>query len=456
MESAKRSYHQLGSFILKVIKRAILTLTSITSLLSLSAHGESSDFLKLDELAKKYRYESPDQNTKNELQKLVVETGTHYFNTYQDMELRRMNIPTTELIMAKRNLYLKKYDYALKRVDAIPKGNRLYAEALHVKATILYKQGKTEAALETYEKCVDEAGLRIGKEEGKIQNYYRFVQDSCIISKARIHYKAKNFDSAIRHYDRIEKRSIRWPYTLLENAWAHYQQDDFNRSLGLIITYESPLLESYFFPESQYLKALNYYSLCLYGDALEVIDSYYEKYLEKSRSLKQIISMNKGNRYFFDLMFTPIERSEKEHEFLRNLITQMSRRMKYSLDIASLNKIRQEIASATDKSQESRLRAMETDLIEQINHYVKVSIHQFINDIHKTSQDLFYLKLEVLSDQRQIIYEHKGQNKRARGSYEEIKRKKDQYLWTFRNAFWADELGDYTFSLKSLCPSKGE
>ena len=49
-----------------------------------------------------------DPNTRNYLENLVQHTGTHYFNTYSDLELRKMNIPTTDLIMAKRNLYLRK------------------------------------------------------------------------------------------------------------------------------------------------------------------------------------------------------------------------------------------------------------------------------------------------------------------------------------------------------------
>jgi hypothetical protein len=40
---------------------------------------------------------------------------------------------------------------------------------------------------------------------------------------------------------------------------------------------------------------------------------------------------------------------------------------------------------------------------------------------------------------------------RARGDVAYLRRTDKQYFWTFNGEFWADELGDYVFSLKSEC-----
>ena len=37
------------------------------------------------------------------------------------------------------------------------------------------------------------------------------------------------------------------------------------------------------------------------------------------------------------------------------------------------------------------------------------------------------------------------------GDIKNLKRDSGQYLWNFNGEFWADELGDYVFSLKSSC-----
>ena len=75
-------------------------------------------FTALDTIARQYKYATPDQNVQHFIERLVMHTGTHYFNTYKDLELRKMNIPTTDLVMAKRNVFLKKYKYALKRLKS--------------------------------------------------------------------------------------------------------------------------------------------------------------------------------------------------------------------------------------------------------------------------------------------------------------------------------------------------
>ena len=91
------------------------------------------------------------------IEQLVGHTGTHYFNTFSDLELRKMNIPTTDLIMAKRNLYLKKFAYTHKRLKRMPKGHRLYAESLLVKGTAYLMAKQYMKAINTYKQCTETA-----------------------------------------------------------------------------------------------------------------------------------------------------------------------------------------------------------------------------------------------------------------------------------------------------------
>jgi len=53
-------------------------------------------------------------------------------------------------------------------------------------------------------------------------------------------------------------------------------------------------------------------------------------------------------------------------------------------------------------------------------------------------KELIYDNVELISD-------------RARGHSQNIALKNDQYFWKFNGEFWADELGDYSFGLKSNC-----
>ena len=149
-------------------------------------------------------------------------------------------------------------------------------------------------------------------------------------------------------------------------------------------------------------------------------------------------------------MFTPLEDMDKENGYLRNLITQISKRVKYNLDLNTLYALNTELVRGDTKSNFKRIKSMRDDLEEQINHYVKTSMYRFINEIHSLSTEMFNLKLEILSSQRSLVYENRKLVTK-RGSVKNIKRTEYQDFWTFKNSFWADELGEYSFGLDSKC-----
>lgn len=423
---------------------------------SLNHFKEKDYFTALDLIAQEYKYITPDQNTQHYIEKLVAYTGTHYFNTFSDLELRKLNTPTTDLIMAKRNLYLNKYKYTHQRLKRMPKGHRLYPESLLVQGTAYHMQKNYKTAVKVFKKCSNEAYKWEQQTDDKNMRYFAVLKETCLMNIARIYFKNKHYKKAIQYFEAIPKTSFKWPYTLLEKAWAYYYLGNYNRSLGILMTYNSPLLESYFMPEAEVLKALNYFKLCLYEDSMQVIEKYYSTYAPRSGKLKQVIkNQSSKDLYFFNLMFSPISESEKENKFLRNIITQMKTRVKYNLDLNSFYQMNEEIYRANKNANLKLLLRMQRDLKEQINHYVKVSMYKFVNEIHSLSSELFNLKLEILSRKRDLVYKNKTFSKtRKRGDFKNIKQDEKEDFWTFHNAFWADELGEYSFALKSTCKTK--
>ena len=64
----------------------------------------------------------------------------------------------------------------------------------------------------------------------------------------------------------------------------------------------------------------------------------------------------------------------------------------------------------------------------------------------------FKIKLEILARKKDLIYSAKKlASSRARGDLSEVKRSRFELFWKFEGAFWADELGDYSFGLESNC-----
>ncbi len=69
----------------------------------------------------------------------------------------------------------------------------------------------------------------------------------------------------------------------------------------------------------------------------------------------------------------------------------------------------------------------------------------------KAFEGLSYIKLEMLSLKKDSLYDVSSAQDRMRGDIKNLQRNDRQYFWKFNGEFWADELGDYVFSLKSEC-----
>jgi hypothetical protein len=86
-----------------------------------------------------------------------------------------------------------------------------------------------------------------------------------------------------------------------------------------------------------------------------------------------------------------------------------------------------------------------------IGSYVKKNMKQALYQIRNAMEYMSFIKLEILGRRKRELYTFKKELLRKRGSMKNLKRSSKQYFWTFNGEFWADELGDYVFALKSEC-----
>lgn len=409
-----------------------------------------------------------DAELEADIETLVVKTGTMAVLNLEEKKLEAFSIPSISLILGTRLFNKDQYDKAFTILSKIPETHQFSIEANLIKGTIRNLQKKHVEALNFYNVCALKAAQQENASGGeKLKRYYTYLKETCIIREARVKIEDKKYEEALDLYEQIDKRSYKWPYILMDKAWAHYYLKDYNRALGLTVTYKSPLLESYFFPEAEVLMALSYYNLCLWDDSLKVVDHFYEYYQPKADALKDILGQNKkSDTYFLDLYYADTKTRESLNPFIRNLITQTRKQVKFNLDLASLKAAKDELAlikKLKNKNDftndlEANLDSTITFISAKINYYIKKEIFTFINEIHKHSYSMFNLKLELLSKKREEIYNTKADQKtdRNRGSETNVNRKKGQYFFDFNGSFWADELGDYSFGLKSQCTQENK
>lgn len=404
-----------------------------------------------------------DAELEADIETLVIKTGTMAVLNLDEKRLEGFNIPSISLILGTRLFNKDQNAKAYEILSRIPETHQFSGEAALIKGTIRNMERKNIEALNLYQSCVNKSKVLESSANGdKLKRYYNYLKETCIIRTARVKIEEKKYEEALAIYEQIDKRSYKWPYILMDQAWANYYLKDYNRALGLTVTYKAPLLQSYFFPEAEVLMALSYYNLCLWDDSMKVVDHFYDVYQPKAQALKDILGKNKASHtYFLDLYYADTETRENLNPFIRNLITQTRKQVKFNLDLASLKAAKDELQLLKRlKNKNDFTEGLEVNLgstigfiSAKINFYIKKEIFTFINEIHKHSFSMFNLKLELLSKKRDEIYNAKAlaEAPRQRGSDSNVNRKSNQYFFDFNGSFWADELGDYSFGLQTSC-----
>jgi tetratricopeptide (TPR) repeat protein len=398
------------------------------------------------------------------LEETLLKTGTNSLAGLSNNHLSRHRSPSLALVLGLKLFDEKKYQDAINALSVISDSHRFAPEALMIKGSSYNLLNQFSKANNEYERCINIAsGLESKARHPRLARYYGIVKESCMSHKARALFKQKDFQGATLAYEKISKNSYLWPYLLLERAWSSYYQEDYNRTLGLLVTYRSPLLNSYFFPEAEVLTALSYHRLCLYGDAMKTIEQYHQVYKSRSDALRSILMQQRNSdTYFLQMMLSPIETQEKMNPFIRNLITQIRKKVKFSVDLVNYQASREELERwkhlfESNKSPLVQNLARESQRSVQwrtvhLNHFIKQHMFSFINDIHRFSFELFNIQLEIMSSQRDLLYRNQALvSDRSRGSLDNVRRTQRQHFFEFTGEFWADELGDYSFGLQSNC-----
>lgn len=391
------------------------------------------------------------------IDKVLDKTGTLPLYVYEIKFLESIKSSTVSLHLAHLAYKGQRYEEALARLSTVSPEVSFYAESLLLK-------GSSEVALnkgnpvQSFDQCISEADKYTGiTKKAKFKRYFVLIQEQCIINKARFFYGKGKFKEAIELYDQVEKTSYSWPYILLDKAWSYYKLKDYNRSLGVVMTYRSPLLESYFLPEAEILQALNYFRLCLYSDSALVIDQYYKVYSEKAKELRTIIDKYSGSDdFFFNLIYKDGKDLDQFGPYLKSLRNQLRKQLKINIHLTSYLRAQEEYERVIQKYPNSPVRKFLDiamgNLRKLINRHTKEYIYYFLNSINYYSYEMFNVKLEIISRKKDLVYENKRLiSNRARGTVDNVNASPDEFFFTFNGEFWADELGDYGFGLKSNC-----
>lgn len=407
--------------------------------------------------------------TSKRLEKLLLDltfrTGIPSFRGLKRGVYRHYkNSPTLNFILGLKLFQGGKHKESIKVLKKIPSSHVLAAESAFILGAAYVMLKQYSKAHSYYYQCRYYSEKRVASASNKrMRHYLLVIVENCITHRARIFYQQKKYQQALDLYHDIPKTSYLWPYLLLEKAWANYQLKNYNRSLGLLVTYKSPLLTDYFLPEADVLRALSYFRMCLWHESSKIVKEYYEVHLERSQHLKRILLRHKeSHKYFLRLMRLPASGQKKINPFIGNLTTQISKKTKFRVDFDTMKRIQREfkyIGKLPRNRLTTRLKQHLSKTLQiharGLNHYVKKQMFDFLNKMYRFSFEMSNIKLKGISYERASLYEGKKlTSKRMQGSLDNVSRSSKQYFYFFDGEFWADELGDYNFGLKSNCKKR--
>ena len=396
------------------------------------------------------------------------------FTEYSDYDV--LNKSAYLFALGKVALLRDDQNKAIQYLNSVSTSSPLYPRALQLRGTALAIQNRVDEALEDFKECQENSRLvvrdrdatsaRRRLEEGEARD----LGNRCLASRARVYYQAERFEEAEQLYNLIPKESLVWPDILFEEAWNAFSKREFNRSLGKLVTYKSPLLKSMLNSEIDILRAQGYLSLCLYDDTEAVLNEFTTNFNDVGRAVKRFVEENEtnlpsfyalglqafraprtspnplhrmANRFIRGPYFASIVQADAEISAERQAVTSMAR-LSGSPENSGMTAFLREVLRFRERTNRSLGGAFVKNSL--IDHHA-----QLVADFEKVS----FIRIEMISRQKEkIIRQAKSataeREERARGNVLPI-RHDNQMFWIFNGEYWADELGDYVFGLRSEC-----
>ena len=393
------------------------------------------------------------------LDKVIKNVGVRQFEVLSKKILGRVNLPVIHYIYAKKLFRERKYSKSLKRLNAtIPSNHYIKPFALMLEGSNYSLLGKTQSAIEAYKECIDKSNRFIGSNH-KINEQLKINRDFCVIGIPRTYFNIGNYQKAHSMYLDLPKRSHIWPEILFEEAWTSFYLNDYNRALGKLVTYQAPVLTHIFNPEIDVLNALTYFELCLWDDVKQSVDRFYETYGNSYGKIRKFLKQHGRDYKYYYLLGKSVQIGKKRgNNVLNRMLKSITRDPSYVEMLHSFNRGKEELERSDQLESRSTRGFVKKNLREAlflerdlIGAYVRKNLYILTRELEKSLEGMSAIKLEVLSRKKKMIYSVADNMGRTRGNIKNLSRTSKQYFWNFNGEFWADELGDYVFSLKSRC-----
>lgn len=341
----------------------------------------------------------------------------------------------------------------------------VYARARFVDGLVRYAMGDQEGALESFKEVVRLTNPK------KARHADPELREIAFLQLARIHYQNRQNRYAIFYYGKMPWGGQSWLEGLWEASYAHYRIGDYEKTLGNLLTLQSPYFRDEYFPESYVLKSIVYYENCRYPEARQILEEFSSIYEPVYDELAAITAREAPVATNYELV-AEAEKSAAETPRAR-LMRKIMKLAFSDENIARLDESIREVEDELDRGIGGRrgefrqtalakdlgdgLKKERTALVDEAGGRAKAKLEWERDELRTLLGQALRIKIEVSRKEREAL-----EGSLAKGSQVEVLRDlkystavSDEHLyWPYEGEFWRDELGTYSYTLTKGCKDR--
>jgi hypothetical protein len=257
----------------------------------------------------------------------------------------------------------------------------------------------------------------------------------------------------------------RWLEGLWEASYAHYRIGDYEKTLGNLLTLQSPYFRDEYFPESYVLKAIVYYENCRYPEARQVLEQFSSLYDPVYGELTKITTTPRTPDAYYDLVrggavggaiARRIFKLAETDQSVARLVDSIGSTEK-EMDQGLAGRRAEFRNAALGKDLRDRLSGERLAMVEEAGQRMRAKLEYERDQLRQLLANALRIQIEVSRKEREAL-----EGSLAKGSQVEVVKDlkfsyavSDEHLyWPYEGEFWRDELGTYSYTLTKGCKDR--
>jgi hypothetical protein len=404
---------------------------------------------------------------------------------YNDEDLARFDNEQQRDLYWQLNFMLGRYKYrnrqfeeSIRLFQKVDRRSEYYVKAQFFTGVSYVQLRKAIPAVKAFqriEKALDEGVEGVDDEDR--------MRDLAYLSMARTYYSSSitldaetnaptvnstKLSAAVKYWNQVDQTSEYWLDALFEESWAYFMAGDYPRSLGNIHTLGAPYFPNSFYPESEVLKAIIYFTNCNYDAATTVVARFNLRYTPIKDELERILKNYKGeNREdaFFKFLLDVregkgdipssvrpiVEIALSDRQLLRNidyvkLLEEEEKRFKKSPSDFQSSGLGMEVSDALKLARDLAVR--------QAGELALGRYQRYVDELNEHLRNGEKILIDITAAQRNLLDEKIQTNQVSKAEakiFGVVKPDEEHVIWPFDGEYWRDELGFYRQVTESAC-----